>query len=205
MVRASLRAVDQLVVPGGHVPAVLEEHRVISLLSGGRRRGALPREFHVPRQAARIGHRVLVDDLLQRLAQQQLLDRAVSCFLPDSVRGTSATCKISFGTKRGDSAVRMAPLIFALHGVVQRDAWPQHHEQRHVAVAAQVLEVDHQRVQHLRQRLHRAVQLAGPHAQAMAVDGGVAAPVDDAAAFGVIFSQSPWRQTARGPPGYMSK
>ena len=31
-----------------------------------------------------------------------------SCFLPVSVRGISATCTISSGTKRGDSAVRMA-------------------------------------------------------------------------------------------------
>ncbi len=31
-----------------------------------------------------------------------------SCFLPVRVRGTSATCTISSGTKRGESAVRMA-------------------------------------------------------------------------------------------------
>ena len=36
-----------------------------------------------------------------------------SCFLPESVRGISATCRISSGTKRGLSAVRMAPAIFA--------------------------------------------------------------------------------------------
>ena len=35
-----------------------------------------------------------------------------SCFLPDSVRGISATWKMSFGTKRGDSAVLIASLIF---------------------------------------------------------------------------------------------
>jgi hypothetical protein len=34
-----------------------------------------------------------------------------SCFLPDKVRGISATWKISFGTKRGDSAVLIASLI----------------------------------------------------------------------------------------------
>jgi hypothetical protein len=43
-----------------------------------------------------------------------------SCFLPDSVRGISATWKISLGTKRGLSAVRMAPLIARAHRLVQR-------------------------------------------------------------------------------------
>ena len=36
-----------------------------------------------------------------------------SCFLPLSVRGTSATAKMSSGTKRGLSAVRTAPLMRA--------------------------------------------------------------------------------------------
>jgi hypothetical protein len=73
-----------------------------------------------------------------------------SCFLPDSVRGISATWKMSSGTKRGDSEVLMA-LLMRAHRVVERHAGAQHHEQRHVAVAAQVLEVDHHRVEHLGQ------------------------------------------------------
>ncbi|MNL85409.1 hypothetical protein D3C87_2137010 [compost metagenome] len=36
-----------------------------------------------------------------------------SCFLPLKVRGTSATAKMSSGTKRGLSAVRTAPLMRA--------------------------------------------------------------------------------------------
>ena len=49
------------------------------------------------------------------------------------------------------------------------------------AFAPQVLEVDDQAVEHLGLRFHRAVQLGGAHADAVAVDGGVAAAVDDGA------------------------
>ena len=95
----------------------------------------------------------------------------------------------------------MAALILALKRSVQRHRFAQHHKQQKLAGTAQILQVHHQSVQHLGQGLHRAVELTGAHAQAVAVDRRVTAAVDDAAALGVILSQSPWRQT----PGYMSK
>jgi hypothetical protein len=55
-------------------------------------------------------------------------------------------------------------------------------EQRHVGFAAEEFEVDHQAVEDLRQFLDRAIQFAGAHADAVAVDGGVRAAVDDRAA-----------------------
>ena len=39
------------------------------------RRAPLPGEVHIPRQTARVGHRVAVDHLVDRLTEQQLLDR----------------------------------------------------------------------------------------------------------------------------------
>ena len=66
-------------------------------------------------------------------------------------------------------------------GLVEREPFAQHHEQRHPALAAQVFEVDDQAVQHLGQGLDGAVQLGCAHAHAVAVDRGVAAAVDDRA------------------------
>ena len=67
--------------------------------------------------------------------------------------------------------------------IVQCHARAQHHEQRHVTFFAQIFQIHHHAVQHFRQGLDSAVQLAGAHAQTVAVDGGVAAPVNDGAAF----------------------
>ena len=132
-----------------------------------------------------------------------------SCFLPDSVRGISATWKISFGTNGAATApASIALLILALHRSVERCALAQHHEQRHVAFAAEVFEVDDQAVEHLGQRLDRAVQLARAHAQAVPVDGRVAAAVDDAAAVRRDLEPvavPPDRPAAVANAGYMSK
>ena len=62
--------------------------------------------------------------------------------------------------------------------LVQGHALTQHHEQRHERLPPQVFQVDHQAVEHLRQFLHHAVDLAGAHANAVAVDGGVGTAVD---------------------------
>jgi hypothetical protein len=45
-----------------------------------------------------------------------------SCFLPDSVRGISATWKMSLGTKRGDSEVLMA--LFSRARIASSSATP---------------------------------------------------------------------------------
>ena len=65
---------------------------------------------------------------------------------------------------------------------VQRHALAQHDEHRHIAFAPQKLKIDHQTVEHFGQRLDHAVDVARAHAHAVAVDGGVAAAVDDCAA-----------------------
>jgi hypothetical protein len=99
-----------------------------------------------------------------------------SCFLPLRVRGTSATCKDVVGHKARAERGADGAVDARAQCVVQRDAGAQHHEQRHVALAAQVFQVHHHAVEHLGQGLHRAVELAGAHAQAVAVDGGVERP-----------------------------
>jgi hypothetical protein len=55
-------------------------------------------------------------------------------------------------------------------------------EQRHVRLAPEVLEVDDEAVRDLRQRFHRAIELARAHADAVTVDRRVGAAVDDRAA-----------------------
>ena len=65
--------------------------------------------------------------------------------------------------------------------LVQRQAGAQHDKQRHVALAAQVFQVHHHAVEHFGQGLDGAIDFTGAHAQAVAVDGGVAAAVNHAA------------------------
>src|SRR5450759_4827046 len=65
---------------------------------------------------------------------------------------------------------------------IQAHAFTQHHKQRHVALAPQVFEINHHRVQNFGQGFYRAVELAGAHAQAVAVDGGITAAINNAAA-----------------------
>jgi hypothetical protein len=67
-----------------------------------------------------------------------------SCFLPLRVRGTSGTCTMASGTKRGDRAWRMAALMRFFRPSSSTSARAQHHKQRHEALAAQVLQVHHQ-------------------------------------------------------------
>ena len=60
------------------------------------------------------------------------------------------------------------------------DTFTQHHEQGHVALSAEIFEVYDEAVEHLGQRLDGGIEFARAHAQAMPVDGGVAAAVDHA-------------------------
>ena len=105
-----------------------------------------------------------------------------SIFLPDSVRGIASTWKISFGTWRAESALRMSPLMRFVSASSSTSPGAQHDEQRHVALAAEVLEVDDEAIEHLGHRLDGAVQLGRAHADAVPVDRRVAAAVDDRAA-----------------------
>jgi hypothetical protein len=59
-----------------------------------------------------VGHRIAIDNLIRIAPQQQFLT-GISSFLPDSVRGISATAMIALGTKRGDTAVRIAVLMLS--------------------------------------------------------------------------------------------
>ena len=59
-----------------------------------------------------VGHRIAIDNLIWIAPQQQFLT-GISSFLPDSVRGISATAMIALGTKRGDTAVRIAVLMLS--------------------------------------------------------------------------------------------
>ena len=107
-----------------------------------------------------------------------------SRILPDSVRGTSAIATISSGTWRGEQSSRSrrrdrgAQLVGQLEPVAQDD------EQLHPAVGPVSGQVDDERVGHLVERQHRAVDLARPHPDAAAVDRRIRAPVDDRAAPG---------------------
>ncbi len=105
-----------------------------------------------------------------------------SIFLPDSVRGSELTWKISFGTWRGESAVLIASFRRRVSAASSTSAFAQDDEERHVALAAEVLEVDDEAVEHFGQRLDGAVELGRAHADAVPVDGRVAAAVDDRAA-----------------------
>src|SRR5207245_8540430 len=84
---------------------------------------------------------------------------------------------------------RRAVLAYArldprLQLLVERHARTQHHEQHHpqLALAPWTGHVDDERVEHLLHHARRAIDLARAHAHALAIDGGVRAPVDDGAA-----------------------
>ena len=102
-----------------------------------------------------------------------------SSTLPDSVRGTSRTATTSFGTCRGEQSSRIARADPPHQLVVELGALAQHHEQRHVALAAVERHVDDQRVDDLLDREHGAVDLGRAHAHAAAVDRRVRAAADD--------------------------
>jgi hypothetical protein len=112
------------------------------------------REFQVPLQASRIGHRILVDDLLDGVAEQEPLDRQLLLFAGQRARdfghGKNLVRQKAAGQAGFDRLVDLH-----LHRAVEGDAFAQHHEQRHVAFAAEIFEIDHHRVEHLRQRFDR--------------------------------------------------
>ena len=102
-----------------------------------------------------------------------------SSTLPDSVRGTSLTATISFGhVPRG--AVLADPRPDRLRELlVELRAVAQHDEQRHEVLLALLRDVDDQRVGHLVEREHGAVDLRRAHADPAAVDRRVRAAGDD--------------------------
>ena len=172
---------------GAMCAALLDRHLragavAVAAAPAGALAAAAARELAEPLDALGVGHRVELEDLARRGAPSSSFLTGSSIFLPDSVRGIEATWKISFGTWRAESAALMRVLQAPRQRVVERDAVAQDDEERHVALAAEVLEVDDEAVEHLRQGLDRAVQLGRSHADAVAVDGRVAAPVDDRAA-----------------------
>ncbi|KTT87997.1 hypothetical protein NS44R_15135, partial [Mammaliicoccus sciuri] len=142
-----------------------------------------PRKIEIPVEASRIGHRIAVDDLLDGVAEQQLLDRKLLLLAGQRARNLRHHEDVV-----GQEAARQSGFDClvdpGLHRGIEDNALAQHHEQRHVAVAAEIFEVDHHRIQHLGQRLDRRIEFAGAHPQAMAVDGGVAAAIDHAGAVG---------------------
>ena len=106
-----------------------------------------------------------------------------SSFFPVSVRGIAGTARIVSGTWRGESCERRLRLMRAAQLVVQLGAVGEHDEQHELARAPLVvLEVDDEAVRDLGQLLDDAVELARAEADAAAVEGGVRAARDDAAA-----------------------
>ena len=104
--------------------ALVQDERVRSYLAvrwpqehvSRSRRAAIPRfraRSHVPLQAARVGHRVAVDHLLERLAQQQLLDRQLLLLAGQRARDLGAPGRSRRARSAGLSAVLIAPLILA--------------------------------------------------------------------------------------------
>ena len=132
--------------PGGLIKRNLNIAEAIGLPAMRMRRAGIlapviPREFQIPFQAAGSAiASLLITCSMGWPSSSRLIGS--SCFLPDSVRGISGTARISFGRKRRDSPASMTLLIFGLHCAVERNPFAQHHEQRHVAFAAEILEVD---------------------------------------------------------------
>ena len=106
-----------------------------------------------------------------------------SSFLPVSVRGIAGTDTIVSGTWRGESSPRSALAIRSRNASSSIDAGRRHDEQQQLAgAAAGVLEVHDERVDDLGDVLDHRVELAGAQPHAAAVQGGVGAPGEDAAA-----------------------
>ena len=101
-----------------------------------------------------------------------------SSTLPESVRGTSAIARTSLGHVARRAVLAHAPADRGDEVVVELGAVAQHDEQRHPVLLAVARDVDDERVHHLVEREHGAVDLARPHAHAAAVDGRVRAAVD---------------------------
>src|SRR5262245_16503123 len=88
-------------------------------------RQMISREVEIPRQAGRVGHRVLVDDLLDRVAEQELLDRQLLLLARERARDLRHGENLV-----GQEAPRQAgfdrAVDAALHRRIERNAWPQH-------------------------------------------------------------------------------
>ena len=91
----------------------------VALSLAGYSRQVVLRKAEIPLQATWTDHRVVVDDLLDRMAEQELLIGS-SCFLPESVRGISATTKISSGRGLRDRQASMALLVRLFIGASSR-------------------------------------------------------------------------------------
>ena len=76
---------------------------------------------------------------------------------------------------------------FVFQRGVERYARAQHHKEWHEALAAQVFQIHRHAVQHFGQCLHGGVNLTRAHAQASAVDRGIASAVYDATAIRANF------------------
>ena len=65
---------------------------------------------------------------------------------------------------------------------VERDAFAQRDEQRHMRLSAQIFEIDDETVEHFRNVFDDPIDFARSHADALAIDRRVGASVDDGAA-----------------------
>ena len=107
----------------------------------------------------------------------------ISSFLPVSVRGIARTCSIVSGTWRGESSERRLRPIRCAQSVVEHGAVGEHDEEQQLArPSLVVLQMHHEAVDDLRQLLDDAVELARAEPDAAAVERGVGAPGEDAAA-----------------------
>ena len=129
----------------------------------------------------------------------------ISSFLPVSVRGIAGTVRSGPG-RGGARAGRGVGGDPSLKGVVDGDAVGGDDEQEQGAVAAAgVLEVDDERIEDLREVFDHRVELAGPEANAAAIQGRVRTPGEDAtAAFGehdpVAVAPDAWVTVEVGAP-----
>ena len=103
-----------------------------------------------------------------------------SIFLPENVRGMLRTATMASGTWRGERFVRRLAVISPSQVIVQLRVGRQDHEEEQIARAIFVVEVDHEAVGDLWQLLHDAVELGRAQSHATSVQGGVAAPADEA-------------------------
>ena len=138
------------------------------------------RQGHKPVQARRVGHGIAVDHLGQRLAEQQLFNRQFLLFARQGARNFQHLKNLVGHEARAEGGFDRVVQL-RLDASIQHQASFEHHKQQHAAGPAQVFQVNHQRIEHLVQRLNRAVQLAGAHAQAVAVQRRVGAAINHAA------------------------
>src|SRR6266516_2423661 len=152
-------------------------------LQGPRKAGPLLSRCQIDEELDRlqIAHRIHADSLLQGNAHKQLLHRNLQLLAAERVRDLGNGYNIVWHVVRRDV---VAQILFdlRLQGVGELHAVLEHDEERHIVSAVLHLDAYDQAIEHLRQRLHDAVDLAAAHPDPHAVDRRVGAPIDDRAA-----------------------